>query len=146
MKDRDIDVRTLVRSLRQVLWGGVLCLLSFGVTYWLTPPNGAGTSEITGGSIGFRVDSITQTHEDEEGRRGINIDLLNDAIGGILILVGLTSLRSRSTSDLYRWAITGGQFVATVAIVEAALDHYIFEHPRWLAFLVSAFSMCKPLA
>jgi hypothetical protein len=30
--------------------------------------------------------------------------------------------------------------------MEAALNHYIFEHPKWLAFLVSAFSICKPLA
>lgn len=146
MKDRDIDVRRLVRSLRQVFWGAVLCLFGFGVAYWLTPSSQAGRAKITGGVCGFGVGSITQAPEDEKGRRGINIDLMNDVIGGILILVGLTSLRPRSTSDLYRWAITAGQVVATVAIMEAALNHYIFEHPRWLAFLVSAFSMCKPLA
>jgi len=73
--------------------------------------------------------------------RGIRFDLLNDALGMILISVGVCRLASVRVSDRYRTAMLFVVVVSFLATIEAFFNHLVFPRPALLSLMASLFAM-----
>jgi hypothetical protein len=72
---------------------------------------------------------------------GFRFDLLNDALGMILIAIGVCRLAAVRVSDRYRAAMIFVAVVSFPATVEAFFNHLIFPRPALLSFAASVFAM-----
>ena len=73
--------------------------------------------------------------------QGFRFDLLNDALGMILITVGVSRLSAVRVSDRYRAAMVFVVVVSVLATLEAFFDHLVFPRPAPLSFAVSMFGL-----
>ncbi len=112
------QVRSAVRPLRLIFWGGLLCIFDLSIS---------STTRVAGSVTGFKF------------------DLLDDTVGAILITMGVVRLgaiagvrdpRYRQVMRLIRW-------VCYAAIVETIDAHFIYDRPEPFVFLLHAFGLVR---
>ena len=78
-----------------------------------------------------------------EGRVGIQFDLLNDVLGLLLILLGVSALRRSAVGDRVKWEFGLVYLIVLALMTDAVLRHVLFARPPWLMYLDSLFSILR---
>ncbi|HUU21641.1 MAG TPA: hypothetical protein VM389_03815 [Phycisphaerae bacterium] len=75
--------------------------------------------------------------------RGFKFDILNDALGMILITVGVFKLGAIPVHRQYHNAMTFVKVMAVIGIVQAVMDHFVLPMPAAIGFLSSLLSLAS---
>ena len=85
-----------------------------------------------GSLIWFLDLSFTTT----QGSTGLRIDLLDDTLGTVMIMIGVTRLAAIPVSPTYRQAMTALRIIMLFSIAETVVAHFVFAEPDWYRWLV----------
>jgi hypothetical protein len=77
---------------------------------------------------------------------GFKFDILNDALGVLLILIGVVKLTKFSVSEGYSWAMRFVVTVTVVALLDAIRAHVIMPLPDAVSFALSVFGFVRLVA
>ncbi|MCA8962065.1 MAG: hypothetical protein KDC38_16175 [Planctomycetes bacterium] len=77
---------------------------------------------------------------------GFRFDVLNDIIGGALILVALRSVATIPAGPLYAQALRFGMVIAWVQLGLAVADHFVFGTPNGVQLVLGAYGVVVALA
>ena len=78
---------------------------------------------------------VDVTVSQRAGGQGFKLDLLDDAVGTVLIFIGVSALRKIPVHDRYSTVMRFVQIVSFLAILDAIRDHFILRDPDAFAFL-----------
>lgn len=68
---------------------------------------------------------------------GFRFDILNDFVGALLIAIGVARLGKFVVDDVYAGCMRFAWIMAVLAVLEAALDHFVFPRPEVLQIVLS---------
>jgi hypothetical protein len=74
---------------------------------------------------------------------GFKFDILNDALGVLLILIGVVKLAKFTVDDRYDWAMRFVIVVTVVALLDAIRAHFIMPLPDAVSFALSVFGVVR---
>lgn len=78
--------------------------------------------------------------------RGFKIDILNDALGAILIAVGVFRLGAISVHDRYAAVLKFVQVVSVLAVLDAVRDHFLVPLAPVVQFALNLFGLVRLVA
>ncbi len=81
--------------------------------------------------------TVSQTSNGE----GFKFDFLNDAVGAAMIAVGVYRLVEISVHDRYVFVMRFVSVVSIVAVLDAIRDHFVFQMPSFVHFVLLVFSL-----
>lgn len=79
-------------------------------------------------------------------RQGFKFDILNDALGAVLIAIGVCKLAGFSGQPRYVWAMFFVVVVALLSILDTIRAHFILPLPDPVHFALSLFSLVRLVA
>lgn len=77
---------------------------------------------------------------------GFRIDILKDAVGAVMIAIGVFRLSSLAVQPSYDKTMTFVKVVAVLAILDALRDHFVTPLPLAVALILYFFDIVKPAA
>jgi len=83
--------------------------------------------------------NISQTSNGQ----GFTCDILNDAVGTILVAVGVARLSKAPVHDRYQSVMNVVLVVSLLAIVDALRSHVVMQLPGFIQLLINAFGLVK---
>jgi hypothetical protein len=72
---------------------------------------------------------------------GFKLDLLDDAVGTLMIAIGVFQLKTLSMADRYRILLTFVQVVSALAVLDAVRDHFVFPVSQAISFAHNLFGL-----
>lgn len=78
--------------------------------------------------------------------RGFKFDILNDALGAILIAVGVFRLSAAPVHSRYATVMKFVQVVSVLAVLDATRDHFIMPMPQAVYFILNLFGLVTLVA
>lgn len=89
---------------------------------------------------------IDLTYSNTFNGEGWKFDLLDDAVGMAMILYGLSKLRAIQIDQKYASRLGYVFAVAIFVFLHAIYNHYIYDEPKFLAFVINILNIAKLIA
>ena len=86
------------------------------------------------------------TFSEVHGREGFRFDILNDAVGMLLIAVGAFKLAGIRVHDRYAGTMTFIRIIAVLGVLDAVQEHVIAPRPQVVGFVLAVLALAMMVA
>lgn len=114
-----VEIRNAIQPLKLISWGSLILILDFSFT---------SSASVNGELSGFRF------------------DVINDFVGMVLITLGIVRLAEFDVDVEYAKIMQFLKVVSLVSCCDAVMNHFLFQHPPFLTFLLLVLGVTQLIA